>query len=1035
MSSSAPVDDDVFLDAFEAAGIGRWSWVFATHEFRWSPALEKLHGLAAGEFDGSFATYMSLVHPDDRASMQQDIEDAALSRKPYRREVRTLDRAGQIRWLEAHGHVAVNRDGEPYAMLGLAIDISERKTAESDLAAVQQRFSTLIDAQLLGIGTWSADGRMETANDTLLSMLGMTRAEFEQRTLSWMDITAPGYETIDSEALRQVRTVGRCEPFEKEYVRVDGTRFPVLIAISLFPTDPGKGVSYVIDLSAQKQRTEAKFRRLFESNIFGMSIIGSDGRLVEANDSFLALAGHSRESLDRGQLTRKLLLSPQYEEREEVALEELRLQGTCSPYEKEIINARGERVPVLAAAAELQGERAEHIELIIDLTEQKRMQRSLREAEERFRVAASSASDLIYEWDISAGTMRWYGDVERHLGYDEGQFLHTFEGWQKVIHAEDRKRVVEAIDRHLLTRAPFQEEYRVVKKDGAVAYWSDRAALLYGSNGEPWRWIGVSSNVTALRIGALALAESEDRFRKLTERVRVIPWEADARTGQFTYVGPQSADILGFPIERWYEPNFWPEHIHHEDRQWAVSYCIDRSKILDDYEFEYRMLAADGRVVWLYDIVNVVREDGEPRFLRGFMIDIDDRKKADEEREAALIRERQARHEAEDASRAKDEFLATVSHELRTPLTSILGWSQMLRGGAASTPEVQQRAFAAIERNARAQAQLIDDILDVARIVTGKIRLDVRPIDLEPLIQSAIDSVRPGADAKGVRISTEIQRPLPLVQGDPDRLQQVLWNLLSNAIKFTGAEGSVSLLISKESEELCMKVIDTGSGISEAFLPHVFEPFRQADGTSRRSHAGLGLGLSIVRHLVQMHGGRVLAESAGEGHGSTFSVTIPLLLPEGKIAVPVSSPRRHLESSSFDILKVRSLDDMRILVVDDEADVRQLLTIMLERAGARVAAARSSDEAIEFLEGTPFDLLISDIGMPGEDGYGLIARIRESGAPFVDIPAIALTAYARLEDRERALMSGFNEHLSKPVDLVALLASIGRVTRRVATKS
>jgi len=978
---------------------------------------------------------MELVHPDDRELMHRDLENAALSREAYRREVRTLDRHGQIRWLEAHGHVAIDSRGEPYAMLGLAIDISERKTAEQELAASEQRFRTLIDAQLIGIGTWSIGGLMDTANDALLNMLGITRADFASRPLSWMDITAPGYETVDAEALRQVKMTGRCEPFEKEYVRADGTRFPVLIAISLFPTDPGKGVSYVIDLSAQKRRTEAKFRRLFESNIFGMAIVGSDGRFVEANDSFLTLVGHTREDLDRGELTRNALLSSQYREREEAALEELEQTGTCSPYEKEIVRADGERVPVLAAAAELRGERHEHIELIIDLTDQKRMQRSLREAEERFRVAASSASDLIYEWDIHSGTMRWYGDVERHLGYAEGEFPRTFDGWKNVIHPDDRKNVMEAIDRHLLTRAPFQEEYRVLKRDGSIAYWSDRAALLYDSSGDPWRWIGVSSNVTAIRIGALALAESEDRFRKLTERVRVIPWEADARNGQFTYVGPQAADILGFPIERWYEPTFWPEHIYVDDREWAVSYCVDRSKILDDYEFEYRMTTADGRVVWLHDIVNVVREDGVPRYLRGFMIDIDDRKKADEERQAALVRETHARRQAEDASRAKDEFLATVSHELRTPLTSILGWSQMLRGGAASTPEVQQRAFAAIERNARAQAQLIDDILDVARIVTGKLRLDVRPIDLEPLIQSAIDSVRPGADAKGIRISTGIERPLPLMQGDPDRLQQILWNLLSNAIKFNGAEGSVTLHISKEHEQLCIKVVDTGSGISEEFLPHVFERFRQADGTSRRSHAGLGLGLSIVRHLVQMHGGSVHAESDGVGQGSTFTVTLPLLVPEGMIAAPATPARRSVESAPFDILRVQNLSNLKILVVDDEADVRQLLTIMLERIGARVAAARSSEEAIEFLQGTPFDLLISDIGMPGEDGYGMIERIRKSGTAWAGIPAIALTAYARQEDRERALSSGFQEHLSKPVNLMALMEAIGRVAGPVATKS
>lgn len=1035
MPQTTPLHGDVLLEALEAAGIGRWSWEFATGKIQWSPANERLHGLAPGTFDGQLPTYMQLVHPDDRRGLEQDVDHAIRSRKPYRRDLRIVDPEGRTRWIEAHGHVVLDGEGQPYAMVGLAVDISERKATEEELAASEERFRTFIDAEILGIGTWASNGRMETANDTLLNMLGVSREAFERTDMSWMDITPRGYEQVDAEALRQVAQHGRCEPYEKEYVRADGTRFPVLIALSRFPNDPEKGISYAIDLSAQKRRTEAKFRRLFEANIFGMAIVHKEGRVMEANDSFLALVGRPREELERGQLTRSSFISERYQERNDAALRELEQTGTSSPYEKELVRPGGDTVPVLAAAAALEGDPSEYIELVIDLTEQKQAQRSLREAEERFRVAASSASDLIYEWEIPTGVMRWYGDVERQLGYGENEFPQTFEGWTGIIHPEDRKRVLEAVDRHLFTRAPFQEEYRVLRKDGAVAYWSDRAALLYDSNGRPWRWIGVSSNVTGLRLGALALAESEDRFRKLTERVRVIPWEADARTGQFTYVGPQAADTLGYPIEHWYTSDFWPEHIHNADRQWAVEFCIEQSKAVDDYEFEYRMIAADGRVVWLYDIVNVVRDADGPRIIRGFMIDITDRKKAEEERQQALLREQQARRHAEEASRAKDEFLATVSHELRTPLTSILGWSQMLRTGGASSAETQQRAFAAIERNALAQAQLIDDILDVARIVTGKLRLDLRPLDIEPLIQSAVESVRPGAQAKGIEIILDIQRPMSLVQGDPDRLQQVLWNLLSNAIKFTAAGGTVTLRVSRENEQLCTRVIDTGAGISDDFLPHVFEPFRQADGTSRRAHGGLGLGLSIVRHLVTMHGGKVDAQSEGEGRGSTFSFTLPLLSTEPMMTPARILPRKAAPKPSAFMIDPSSFAGLRVLVVDDEADVRQLLSIVLARGGATVETATSSADAIEHLDRSEFDLMISDIGMPGEDGYTLMSRIRASSGRYAEMPAIALTAYARAEDRERALSAGFQEHLPKPVDLFSLTEAIHRLAGRVATES
>lgn len=653
--------------------------------------------------------------------------------------------------------------------------------------------------------------------------------------------------------------------------------------------------------------------------------------------------------------------------------------------------------------------------LAIDITERKTAQTMLRQAEERFRVAAACASDLIYEWDVDTGAIRWYGDVTRHFGYSAQEAPATFSRWQEIIHPEDRKRVLSAIERNLLTRAPYHEEYRVVGRSGTITFWSERSAVLYDATGRPWRWIGVGSNVTTLRRSAAALAESEDRFRKLAERVRVIPWEADARTGQFTYVGPQAEQVLGFPVERWLENDFWPQHIHGSDRDTAVTFCIEQSKIVDDYEFEYRMIAGDGSEVWLYDIVNVVRSAGEPVTLRGFMIDITERKAAEHERQQLLVREQQARHDAENASRSKDEFLATVSHELRTPLTSILGWSQMLQNGLASTPELQQRAAAAIERNARAQAQLIDDILDVSRVVTGNLRVEKRSLEIGPLIHAAVESVRPAAQEKGLTVDVELEPDLPRIEGDPDRIQQILGNLLGNSIKFT-ARGRVLVRAAIDAGALTIRVTDTGIGIAADLLPYVFDQFRQGDGTSRRKHGGLGLGLAIVRHLVQAHGGTVTAESAGEGCGSSFIVSLPAC----------SSPAVSTRVASGERLKLPNnrLAGLSILVVDDEPDVRQLLNLLLSRCGASVVMAGGAGEAWQRLEDTKIDLMLSDIAMPGEDGYSLIRSIRNSDRSFAAIPAIALTAFARPSDRSRAIEAGFQQHLPKPVAIENLAGAI-----------
>ncbi|HYY59279.1 MAG TPA: ATP-binding protein, partial [Pyrinomonadaceae bacterium] len=364
-------------------------------------------------------------------------------------------------------------------------------------------------------------------------------------------------------------------------------------------------------------------------------------------------------------------------------------------------------------------------------------------------------------------------------------------------------------------------------------------------------------------------------------------------------------------------------------------------------------------------------------------------------------------------------FLATLSHELRTPMTAIMGWTHLMRGGQLDEKNFA-RALETIQRNAHSQTQLIDDLLDISRVITGKLRLDVRAVDLGGVIRAAADSLQPAADAKAIRLRTLLDPAAGPVSGDPDRLQQVVWNLLSNAIKFTPKGGSVEVRLERVNSHVEIVVSDTGKGIAAEFLPHVFDRFRQADQTITRTHGGLGLGLDIVRQLVELHGGAVHVTSPGEGLGATFTVTLPLLPvrtePDNGTAARRVHPTARSAASAFESTPPR-LQDLKVLIVDDEADTRDLLVVLLTNCGARVIPATSAAEGLLFLEREGPDVMVCDIGMPGEDGYSFIRKVRSLPAERGGrTPAAALTAYAREEDRVRALISGYQIHVAKPVN-------------------
>jgi len=437
-------------------------------------------------------------------------------------------------------------------------------------------------------------------------------------------------------------------------------------------------------------------------------------------------------------------------------------------------------------------------------------------------------------------------------------------------------------------------------------------------------------------------------------------------------------------------------------------------------------LRKDGSRLWISGLVNPLKDEsgdliGYVKVARETTEEVVRRKRAEEEREDDLERERIARSESEEASRMKDEFIALVSHELRSPLNAILGWSRILRQGRPDE-ELYQRATEIIERSARMQSQLIEDLMDTARIVRGKLKLEVRPVNLAPLIEKAMDVVRPAVDAKGITLDAILDREADQIAGDPDRLQQVVWNLLSNAVKFTDEGGRVEVRLGRVDPYIQISVRDTGCGINPEFMPYLFERYRQADASGARRKGGLGLGLTLVRQLVEMHGGAVTAESEGEGKGATFIVKLPV-----RAIYTAETERPPLAGA-----QKRSLDGVWAAVVDDEANARELITSVLESYGARVTAFASVGEALELLtSGRRPDVLVCDLAMPGEDGISLIHKLREwekghDGA----LPAIALTAFGRVEDRTRALYAGFQMHIAKPVEPVELVIVVRSLIER-----
>jgi PAS domain S-box-containing protein len=668
------------------------------------------------------------------------------------------------------------------------------------------------------------------------------------------------------------------------------------------------------------------------------------------------------------------------------------------------------------------------------VADERRGKEALRESEERLALALEAGNLGFWDWDVPSGRVSFGGRWAAMLGYDLADIEPHVRSWERLIHPDDAAGVQQLVAEHLQGRTPLYEcEHRLLHKDGSWRWILDRGRVVSrDEQGRPLRALGTHADITARRRAEEALRDSEQRLRLAGEAAGVGFFAWDVERDAAVLDGTCAA-LFGL------EPNVpipsatLVALIHPADRA-AVQASSQRAAESEDrYEVEFRVVRSDGTTIWLGGLGNAVRDRAQGLRLAGVNWDITERKLAEAERAELLRSERAARMEAERASRLKDEFLSTLSHELRTPLNAIVGWSQLLRRRMVSDNEDLRQGLTAIDRNARAQVQLVEDLLDMSRVISGKLRLDVQPVDLVEVLNAAVASVAPSAEAREIRLECDLSPSAGIVRGDPARLQQVMWNLLSNAIKFTPVGGTVRVTTTRTSEHIEIAVSDTGEGVPREFLPYVFDRFRQADGTTTRKHGGLGIGLAIVKNLVELHGGQVRAASAGAGQGSTFTVALPISLAYDAGVQSAAASAVRIEEFADDTTASLDLTGISVLLVDDADDTREPVASLLENVGARVSAADSAASALELLRRDRYDVLVSDIGMPDVDGYDFIRMVRalphDKGSA---IPALALTAYGRAEDRTRALLAGFQMHLSKPVQPTELMAAISSLAGRTA---
>ncbi|WP_414543409.1 PAS domain S-box protein [Nostoc sp. CCY0012] len=943
------------------------------------------------------------------------------------------------------------------------------------LVASEIKFKKLFDSNIIGIVITDFTNIIE-ANDIFLQMVNYTRKDLLAGEIYCLQITPPEFHHLDEKALQELVTVGSFTPFEKQYIRKDGSRITILIGGAILEQSPPTCVCFVMDLT-ERQQTQKSLRDVLQRLTFHVE--NSPLAVIEWDHEF-RVSRWSKEAERIFGWPAEEVLGKQVNDWQFVFVEDVEVVNSvidrlfnCSETQV-IANNRNytQDGTVLhcqwynSALCDESGKLISVLSQVLDVTETKRVEAALRESEARFRQMADISPTLIWMSDTS--NLCWYFNqpwleftgrtMEQEMGH----------GWTEGVHPDDLQRYFATYINAFNTRKEFRMEYRMKRADGEYRWILNMGVPRFTSEGTFLGYIGSCIDIThrkqaeaekekmlmrsrqytrqlhGLMEAAVAINSAlsiEEVLRLITEQAReiigahqsvtsVIIDDDDEQAMNATSLSDkyaawrdqcQQLDSLG--IEPSIHQTNGPIRLSQAELtshpQWQqFGQQIDKYPPLRGW-LATPLIGRDGHSIGLIQLSDKY-EDEFTKEDEAIIVQLAQMASIAIENTRLYEAEQQARAQAEEANCIKDEFLAVLSHELRSPLNPILGWSKLLQSRKFDESKTTA-ALATIERNARLQAQLIEDLLDVSRILQGKLTLNVDKVNLATTITAAMETVHLAAKAKSIKLKFQPHTDAPvLVMGDPNRLQQVVWNLLSNAVKFTPPGGQVQVCLEQIDSHIQIQVIDTGKGIDPPFLSYVFDYFRQADSATTRKFGGLGLGLAIVRQLVELHGGTVGADSPGEGKGATFTVQLPVLSTQ--LTTVENQEEETMDSN------IGNLQGIKILVVDDDLDSRDFISFVLEEEGAEVISVSSAIDALETLPASKADVLLSDIGMPDIDGYMLMRQVRtwtpETGGK---IPAIALTAYAGEYNQEQALSAGFQMHVTKPAEPTELVAAVVRL--------
>ena len=990
-----------------------------------------------------------ITYPEDLAADTENVQRILANEiQSFSMEKRYVRQDGSIVWGNLTVSVVREANGEPKYLIGVVEDISKRKQIEIALQQSNAILNAINTTTPTMIYAKDLTGRILSANPAVLAALDKSKEEIIGKTDAEF---LPNFEQAEYIRAndRQVMETGEIQVYEETLDFPIGKR-TYLSTKSPYRDKEGNIIGLIgisTDISERKQFEETlqaknhEITTIFESISDAVAIVDTQWRYIYVNDKAENLLHKTNSELignNMWEIFPHALDLPGYGYCHQAMAEQLTVE--YEEYHPNLDKWLGVRLYPSTEGLAI---------YFRDVTARKQAEIALKLSEAKFRRLADANVVGIIVANYTGEIVEANEAFLQMLGYKRLDLDTAEVNWRNITPPEYFPQDAEKWQELQQTgKVSFEKEY--LHKNGNRIPVFIAAAHLEANEEAA---ICMVVDLTERKQAENALRQSEEQFRNLANSMPHIVWTANP-DGIVDYYNQRVDEFIGFSQQA--EGNWqWEPVLHPDDEQRTVKAWLQAIKTGEIYECEHRVKRLDGEFRWYLSRAMPIRdEQGRITKWYGTATDIHTQKQYQAEREELLRREQLARTEAESASRMKDEFLATLSHELRTPMNAMLGWTSMLRTRKLNETATD-RALETIERNTKTLNQLIEDILDVSRIIRGKIRLNLQQIQLLPVIEHAIEIVKPTTVPKDIQILVEsLQGKSLQVMGDSSRLQQIVWNLLSNAIKFTPKGGCVTVKLSaiaeslgaeeiggdneeKEAEIIIqnpkskiqnyyaqIQVTDTGIGIAPEFLPHVFDRFRQADGSITRSHGGLGLGLAIVRHLVELHGGTVQVHSLGVGQGATFSVNLPLVVESSTAGEQENTGEDGIPSySDSSILK-----DFQVLVVDDEPDVRDLMTVILEDRGAKVTTVGSAKEALAALQKLQLNIIVSDIGMPEEDGYSLIRQIRklppEAGG---QIPAIALTAYASAEDRNAAIAAGFNRHIAKPIDSTELTLAIAHL--------